>query len=109
MASSTPSRSPCKEFVDNPAAPPTTGSTSPAVRVVLKQGADVKVDCAFGKEAKDGVYAQVKGESAVKIADKESLEKLNKAEADFVEPPAARAGSRKAVRGRSQGLEWTQR
>ncbi len=58
------------------------------MRVVFKQGADVKVDCAFGEEAKDGVYAQVKGESAVKVADKESLEKLNKAEADFVEPPA---------------------
>lgn len=77
---------PVKEFVDNPAAAPTYGLDAPAVRVVLKQGADVKVDCAFGKEAKDGVYARVKGESAVKIADKESLEKLNKTEADFVEP-----------------------
>jgi len=80
---------PVKEFVDKPAAASTYGLDNPSIRVVLKQGASVKVDCAFGKEAKDGVYAQVKGESAVKIADKEILEKLNKGEPDFVEPPPA--------------------
>ncbi len=76
-----------KEIVDKPAALNTYGLDNPAVRVVLKQGATVKADCAFGKEAKDGIYAQVKGESSVKIADKEVLEKLNKGERDFLEPP----------------------
>jgi hypothetical protein len=78
---------PVRGFVDDPAAPATYGFDKPVARVVLKQGGAVKLDCVFGKEAKDGVYAQVKGESAVKVADKESLDKLNKAEPDFVEPP----------------------
>jgi hypothetical protein len=82
-----------KEFVDSPAALSTYGLDKPVARVVLKQGGTVKVDCAFGKETKDAVYAQVQGESSVKVADKESLEKLNKGEADFVEaaPPPAPA------------------
>jgi hypothetical protein len=33
------------------------------------------------------VYAQVNGETAVKIADKESLDKLGKGESDYIEPP----------------------
>jgi len=80
---------PVKEFVDNPAALSSYGLDKPAAHVVLKQGGAVKVDCIFGKETKDGVYAQVKGESSVKVADKESLEKLDKGESDFVEaaPP----------------------
>jgi len=78
---------PVKEFVENPGAPSSYGLDKPGVRVILKQGANVKVDCAFGKEAKEGVYAQIKGESSIKIADKESLEKLNKGETDFLEPP----------------------
>lgn len=78
---------PVKEFIDDPAALSTYGLDKPAAHVVLKQGGTVKVDCAFGKEAKDGVYAQVQGESSVKVADKESLEKINKGEADFVEAP----------------------
>ena len=86
---------PVKEFIDNPAALSTYGLDKPVARVVLKQGAAVKVDCAFGKEAKDGVYAQVKGESTVKLADKESLEKLNKGESDFVEAPAPSAPAAK--------------
>ena len=77
-----------KEFIDTPASMTTYGLDKPIIHVVLKQGGAVKVDCAFGKEAKDGVYAQIKGESTIKIADKESLDKLNKAEADFLEPPA---------------------
>jgi hypothetical protein len=78
---------PVKEFVENPGAPSIYGLDKPQVRVVLKQGANVKVDCVFGKEAKEGVYAQIRGESSIKIADKESLEKLNKGETDFLEPP----------------------
>ncbi len=78
---------PAKEFVDKPGPPASYGFDAPAIRVVLKQGAAVKVDCAFGKETKDGVYAQVKGESFVKVADKEVSGKLNKGEPDFLEAP----------------------
>ncbi len=80
---------PVKEFIDTPAALSSYGLDKPTAEVILKQGAAVKVDCVFGKDAKDGVYAQVKGESSVKIADKESLDKINKAETDFVEAPPA--------------------
>ncbi len=79
---------PVKEFIDTPAAAATYGLDKPVARVVLRQGKTVKVDCAFGKEAKDGVYAQIGGEPSIKVADKESLEKLNKSESDFLEPPA---------------------
>ncbi len=78
---------PVKEFVDEPGALSKYGLDNPTTRVVLKQGANTKVDCIFGKETKDGVYAQVVGEPSVKIADKESLTKLAKSEADFLEPP----------------------
>ncbi len=78
---------PVKEFIDNPSAPSAYGLDKPVAEVVLKQGGAVKVDCIFGKEAKDGVYARDKGETTVKVADKESLEKINKGESDFVEAP----------------------
>jgi len=77
-----------KSFVDAPGPAGTYGLDSPAIRVVLKQGGVFKVDAAFGKETKDGVYGQVKGENVVKIVEKDTLEKLNKAESDFLEPPA---------------------
>ena len=80
---------PVKEFIDSPAAPATYGLDKPAVRVVLKQKGQVRLECNFGKDAKDGVYAQVKGETPVKVADKESLEKLGKGESDLLEPPPA--------------------
>jgi len=80
---------PVKEFVDSPAAPATYGLDKPTVRVVLKQKGQVKLECEFGKETKDGVYSQVKGETSVKVADKESMEKLGKGESDLVEPPPA--------------------
>jgi hypothetical protein len=80
---------PVKEFVDSPAAPATYGLDKPTVRVVLKQKGQVKLECEFGKETKDGVYAQVKGETSVKFADKESMDKLGKGESDLVEPPPA--------------------
>ena len=82
---------PVKKFIDSPEASSTYGLDKPVARVILKQGATVKVDCAFGKETADGVYAQVKGESYIKVADKESLEKLNKGEADFLQAPPAPA------------------
>ncbi len=78
---------PVKEFIDTPAPAASYGFDKPAARVVLKQGAVVKVDCVFGKPAKDGVYAQLSGEPFAKVADKESFDKLTKGESDFLEPP----------------------
>jgi uncharacterized membrane protein len=78
---------PVKGFVDEPGAPSKYGLDNPAAHIVLKQGGAVKVDCKFGKDAKEGVYAQVQGEPYVKIADKESLDKMGKGESDYLEPP----------------------
>ena len=78
---------PVKGFVDAPGALSNYGLDQPSAHVVLKQGAQVRVDCIVGKEAKDGVYVQVKGEPYVKIAEKEVREKLGKGEADYLEPP----------------------
>lgn len=78
---------PVKEFIDSPAAPAAYGLDKPVVRIVLKQKGQARLECSLGKDAKDGVYAQIKGETSVKVADKESLEKLSKAEPDLVEPP----------------------
>lgn len=82
---------PVKEFIDSPGTAASYGLDHPVIQVVLKQGANTSVQCDFGKEGKDGVYARVNGESLVKVADKESFEKLNKGESDFVEPPAPAA------------------
>jgi len=75
---------PVKEFIDKPASPATYGFDNPPARVILKQGETVKVDLVFGKEVEDGIYAQVQGEAAVKIADKESFDNVNMGESDFV-------------------------
>lgn len=84
---------PITDFVDKPGALSAYGLDAPRARVILKQGATVKVDCAFGKEAKDGIYAQIRGETSVKIAPKDTLEKIDKGESDFLEPavPATEA------------------
>jgi hypothetical protein len=84
---------PVKEFIDKPATPDTYGLDKPVARVILKQGETVKAELVFGKEAKDGIYAQVQGEAAVKIADKESFDKVNKAESDFVAAATTEAGA----------------
>ncbi len=78
---------PVKGFVDTPGPLSKYGLDKPVTQIICKQAGTVKVDCIFGKEDKEGVYAQIKGEPFVKIADKESLDKLNKGESDFVEPP----------------------
>jgi hypothetical protein len=75
---------PIKEFIDKPEPPAAYGFDKPSARVVLKQGQTVKADLVFGKETKDGIYAQVQGEATAKLADKESFDKINKAEPDFV-------------------------
>jgi len=76
-----------KEFVEDGKPPAAYGLDQPAVLVVLKQKGEVKVECAFGKETADGVYAMVKGEPSIRIAEKDVLEKLQKGESDFLEPP----------------------
>jgi hypothetical protein len=81
---------PVKGFVDEPEASSKYGLDNPAAHIVFKQGGAVKVDCKFGKETKEGVYAQVQGEPYVKIADKESFDKMGNGESDYLEPtPAA--------------------
>jgi hypothetical protein len=77
-----------KQLIDKPAPASTYGLDKPLIRVVLKQGGNVLADCSFGKAAKEGIYAQVKGDPAVKIADPESLTNMDKAEPDFIEVPA---------------------
>jgi hypothetical protein len=83
---------PVKQWIDTPAPLSTYGLEKPAMRVVLKQGATVLADCSFGKAAKDGgIYAQVKGDSSVKVADPDGLQILDKEESEFVESaPAAK-------------------
>ena len=76
---------PVKAWIDIPAPPATYGLDKPAIRVVLKKGPEVLADCSFGKAAKDGIYAQVKGDSSIKVADPEGLNSLDKAEADYLE------------------------
>ena len=84
---------PVKGFVDAPGALSKYGLDRPVVHVILRQAGAVKVDCIFGIEDKDGVYAQVLGEPYIKIAEKDTLDKLGKGEADYLEPapPAAAA------------------
>ena len=80
---------PVKEWIDKPAAFKEYGLDKPAVHAVLKQGSRILADCALGKSTKNGVYAQVKGDSSVKVADPEGLDVLDHGESDFVEAPAA--------------------
>ena len=80
---------PVKQFVEDTRPPAYYGLDKPAIRVILKQKGEEKVDCSFGKETQDGVYAQVKGESSIKLADKDVLKKLDLGTQDFIEPPPA--------------------
>jgi hypothetical protein len=72
------------DLLEKPAGLSTYGLDQPTIRVVLKQGANVLVDCLLGKESSKGVFAQVKGDPSVKVAARESFERLNKAESDFL-------------------------
>jgi hypothetical protein len=80
---------PVKQSLDHPASLSIYGLDKPPIRLVLKQGSKATVDCSFGKAAKDGVYAQLKGDPSVKVADPESLGKLDLDESGLIEPPAA--------------------
>ncbi len=86
---------PVKEWIDKPGPLSTYNLVTPPLRVVLKQGGNVLADCSIGKAAKNGIYAQVKGDSSVKVADPEGLDVLDKGESDFVEPPPATPASKK--------------
>jgi hypothetical protein len=79
---------PVKDWIDKPGPLSVYQLDKPLIRVVLKQGATVLADCSFGKSGKGGIYAQVKGDSSVKIADPDGLSALDKGEADLIEPPA---------------------
>jgi hypothetical protein len=86
---------PVKEWIDKPGAPSTYGLDKPPIHVVLKQGGNILADCSFGKPAKDGIYAQVKGDSSVKVADPDGLDALNRGESDLMESQPAPAPSAK--------------
>jgi hypothetical protein len=80
---------PIKEWIEKPTQPSTYGLDKPAIHIVLKQGSNVIVDCSLSKGKKDVVYAQLKGVSAVKVADPESFTLLDKGESDLIENPDA--------------------
>jgi len=85
---------PVTAWVDKPSSLAAYGLDKPTMRIVLKQGSRIIGDCAFGKSAKNGIYAQVQGDSSVKIADPESFKQLDKSEPDFLESPSP-AGTQK--------------
>jgi hypothetical protein len=78
---------PVKEWIENPSQPSTYGLDKPAIHVIFKKGSQVVVDCALGTGRNDVVYARVKGDSSVKVADPESFKLLDKGESDLVEAP----------------------
>jgi len=81
---------PATEWIETPASLQTYGLDKPAIHVILKQGSNVIIDCSLGKGTKeDIVYAQIMGDSSVKVADPESFSLLDKGESDLIEPPEA--------------------
>lgn len=80
---------PAVEWIDAPSPLSTYGLDKPAIHIALKQGGNVIVDCSFGKAAKNGIYAHLKGISSVKVAAAEGLGALDKGEPDFIEAPPA--------------------
>jgi hypothetical protein len=77
------------ELIENPSLLSKYGLDKPSVQAVLKQGSNVVVECSVGGSSAKGLYAQVKGDPAVKVIDFESAAKLYAGESDLVEPPAA--------------------
>ena len=83
---------PVKEWIDKPAPLKEYGLDKPAIHVVLKQGGSVLADCALGKSAKNGIYAQVQGDSSVKDCGSGRLWiRWTGEKPDFVEAAAAAA------------------
>jgi hypothetical protein len=89
---------PVKGWVDNPSSPSIYGMDKPGIHIVIKQGSKVLADCSFGKATKDGVYAQAKGDSSIKIADPEGLAQLDRGESDFAEIPAVGNSKKQALK-----------
>jgi hypothetical protein len=75
------------ELIENPAPLSKYGLDKPVVHIILMQGSNVVIDCFLGNPTAKGIYARVKGDPAVKIADPETWEKFNIAESDLIEPP----------------------
>ena len=80
---------PVKEWIDKPASLKEYGLDKPEIHAVLKQGGRILADCVLGKSSKNGIYAQARGDSSVKIADPEGLNILDQGEPDFIEATAA--------------------
>jgi hypothetical protein len=76
---------PVKEWIDAPASNSSYGTDKPAIRIILKMGTTVLIDCSLGKAARDGIYAQIAGDPSIKVADPEGLHLLNRTESDFLE------------------------
>jgi hypothetical protein len=74
------------ELIENPDALSKYGLYKPVIHVVLMQGSNVVADCSLGKPTTKGLFALVKGDPAVKIADPETWDKVNVGEPDLVEP-----------------------
>jgi len=73
------------KLIDRPSDLSTYGLDQPTVRVILQQGSNNIADCSWGKTTEEGVYAQIQGDSSVKVANLESYEKLTGNETDFIE------------------------
>jgi hypothetical protein len=85
---------PVKSWIDKPESLSTYGLDKPPMHVILKRGDTIVVDCSLGKAEKDGgIYALIKGNSFVKIADPDGIGALDKSESDLVEKqdPAAKS------------------
>jgi hypothetical protein len=80
---------PVNGWVDKPSSLSVYGLDKPGIHIVLKQGSNIIADCSFGKPAKNGIYAQVKGDPSVKIASPDGLSPLEKGESDYLEAPVA--------------------
>jgi hypothetical protein len=80
---------PVKEWIDKPESLSVYGIDKPSIRIILKQGSAVIADCSFGNSNKNGIYAQAKGDSSIKVADPDGLDLLSKAESDYVEALSA--------------------
>jgi hypothetical protein len=78
---------PINEWIEKPSSTKTYGLDNPSIHVILKQGSDVVVDCSLAKSEEGAVYARLKGESTIKVADPESYSMLEKNESDFTEEP----------------------
>jgi hypothetical protein len=76
---------PVKEWIDKPGSLSSYGIDKAPIHIILKKGSAVIAGCAFGKSSKNGIYAQARGDSALKLADPDGLDILNKTESDYVE------------------------